>query len=105
MTLTRVRHVGAATIAVAAVTLLPGTAGAHPVDCDSGPLAVAPTAERFSSDWTASNGCTVPSASRTESDALASSMARPVPLADRGAGSFKQVGHEPLLDRGMNSAI
>jgi len=105
MTHTRMRGAGAALMASAALALVPGTAGAHPVDCDSGPLAVAPTAERFSSDWTASNGCTVPNASRTESVALASSMARPVPLADRRTGSFKQVGHEPLLDRGMNSAI
>jgi hypothetical protein len=99
-----VRGAGPAAIAMAALGLLPALAGAHPVDCDSGPLATAPTAERFSSDWTAANGCTAATPDRTDG-AAAASMMRPVPLADRKTGSLRQVGHEPLLNRGMNSAL
>ena len=103
MGITRLRGPVAAAAACAAVALLPGSAGAHPVDCDSGPLAAAPTAERFSSDWTASNGCTISPADRSAEVGIA--QAAPAPVAAPRSGSFKQVGRNPLMNRGMNAAI
>jgi hypothetical protein len=103
MTRRRVGHVCAAAIVLAAVALLPASAGAHPADCDDTVLTVAPAAERFD-DW-AGNACTSAAAARSFDDsgdrfARASSTSR-----HPKKGAFKQVGHEPLADRGMNAAI
>ena len=103
MRITRLRGLVVAAAACAAVALLPGSAGAHPVDCDSGPLAAAPTAERFSSDWTASNGCTISPADRSAEVGIAE--AAPAPVVAPRSGSLKQVGRNPLMNRGMNAAI
>ncbi len=43
MTHSRVRHVCASAVALAAVTLLPAAAGAHPADCDDTVLTAACT--------------------------------------------------------------
>jgi hypothetical protein len=103
MGITRLRGLVVAAAACAAVALVPGSAGAHPVDCDSGPLAAAPTAERFSSDWTAANGCTIAPADRSAEVGMA--QAAPAPVAAPRSGSLRQVGRNPLMNRGMNAAI
>jgi LVIVD repeat-containing protein len=99
MTHGRVRHVCAAAIAVAVVMLLPASAGAHPVDCDTATWTSAPSADRYT-DW--SGGCGSSSAT-TSSSYGARTRAHSASHPRRG--SFKQVGHNPLLNRGMNAAI
>jgi hypothetical protein len=104
MTPIRVRSAFAVAFSAAAVLLLPAGAGAHPVDC-AAVITEPPSAERYA-DWTAPNGCTNPSrADRAEGAALAESAARPEPVEDPKSGSFAEVGHEPLLNRGMNAAL
>jgi hypothetical protein len=80
---------------MAAVALLPASAGGHPADCTTA-LAEAPTTDRFA-DW---NGCgnqaTWGTAARATKRAAATHGKR---------GSLRQVGHESLLNRGMNAAI
>jgi hypothetical protein len=96
MTYRRGRRVGVAAIAFAAVALLPGSAGAHQADCSTG-LAEAPTTDRLFAAW---KGCE--SAATSRGDDRTASRAR----ATQGErGSFKQVGRNPLKDRGMNAAI
>jgi hypothetical protein len=95
MTYTRARHVGVAAIAFVAVALLPGSVGAHPADCTPA-LAEAPTTDRFA-DW---SGCG--SAATWSGDARPSQRAR---AAHGERGSFRQLGHNPLRNRGMNAAI
>ena len=89
------RRACVATIAVAAVALLPAMAGAHPADCTTA-LAEAPTTDRFA-DW---NGCGNQAAWGT-GDQSADTAA----VAHGKRGSIQQVGHEPLENRGMNAAI
>jgi hypothetical protein len=109
MTHIRVRHVCAAAIAAAAVMVLPGTAGAHPVDCDTG-LTASPTVG-WPADW-AEDLCdpnaraAAPAAGGSQS-AFVESAAAAAPAISRKAmpGRFKEVGHEPLMNRGMNSAL
>ncbi|MGH2946323.1 MAG: LVIVD repeat-containing protein [Solirubrobacteraceae bacterium] len=113
MTHSRVRPVCAAAIAVAAVAVSPGPAGAHPVDCVSGALATAPHAD-WLAGWTAEDGCTSaadsdarPAAAASEGTdnvAPAASTAK-LDARKRKTGSFRQVGHDPLMSRGMNAAI
>jgi LVIVD repeat len=98
MTHRRVRHVCAAAIAVAVVTLLPASAGAHPVDCDGATWTSAPSADRYT-DW--SGGCGSSSARTSSYDAQPRARTSSHPRR----GSFKQVGHHALLNRGMNAAI
>jgi hypothetical protein len=88
------QRLGVAAIALAALVLLPATAGAHPADCDPA-LAEAPTTDRFA-DWGGCHGAWT--GGRTaEPTARATATGR--------RGSLRQVGHEPLLNRGMNAAI
>jgi hypothetical protein len=97
------RRAFAAAIAVAAVSLLlPASAAAHPRECDTTALATAPTADRFA-EW-GPGGCR---------SAGAVSYASPSDRSrdERGKGkrpkrgSFREIGHEPLENRGMNAAI
>jgi hypothetical protein len=104
MTHRRARHACAAAIVFAVVTLTPGLAGAHPAECDTTPLAQSPTTERLAL-WT--DGCARPTEARefgasaeTETAARRTDQDRPPK-----EGSLRQVGHEPLMDRGMNAAI
>jgi hypothetical protein len=105
MTHRRTRHVCAAAIAFAAVTLMPGSAGAHPADCDTTALAVAPTADQFAG-WEAGTGC---NAARSFDDSAAAPSESTARTSSRGGrpkrGSLRQVGHDPLMRRGMNAAI
>jgi hypothetical protein len=94
MTHRRVRHVCATTVALAAVFLLPATAGAHP--SDDTVLTKAPT----SADWGYGSACG--GARPVAPDQATRPTSRP---AHAKRGSLKQVGHEPLLGRGMNAAI
>ena len=90
------RRACVAAIAFAAVALLPATAGGHPADCSTA-LAEAPTTDRFA-DW---KGCG-DQAAWNAGDTQSSKRAR---VAHGKRGSLRQVGHEPLLNRGMNAAI
>ena len=95
MTHRRGRHLGVAATALAAVALLPAAAGGHPADCDPA-LAEAPTTDRFA-DWSGCHGAATSWDAGGDSKARASTHGR--------RGSLRQVGHEPLLNRGMNAAI
>ena len=90
-----------AAMAFAAVALLPGTAGAHPVDCDDTVLTEAPSAERYVT-W--AGGCTDGAAAGAYEDEAAPARAAEVRQGPK-TGSLRQVGHEPLMARGMNAAI
>jgi hypothetical protein len=117
----RVGPVYAAAIAFAALALSPGSAGAHPADCaGASPLISPPLAVSFA-DWTVD--CVHAAAARGSADSdvdqagsalesidnavLASNTAdrasADAPKAKRG--ELRQVGHEPLMGRGMNAAI
>ena len=88
------RRVCVAATALVTVALLPANAGAHPADCATA-AAEAPTTDRFA-NW---NGC---------GGATAQAQARPTKRARARHGQrgrLKQVGHNPLLNRGMNAAI
>src|SRR3954453_1011735 len=101
----RARAVYAVGMLCAAVLLAPASAGAHQPDCSgSYVLTPAPSADLFT-DWTGEDrGCVIPAgstntaaASRDENVVTAS--------AKPAGGSFTQVGHNPLMRRGMNAAI
>jgi hypothetical protein len=95
------RRVCAAAIAFAAFVFLPAPAGAHPGECDTA-LATAPTVVQYA-DWTAGpGGCSV---TATPASFERPARAAAAQSADRERGRFRTVGHEPLLDRGMNAAI
>jgi hypothetical protein len=99
MTHRRGRHLGVAATVLAAVALLPASAGGHPVDC--GPaVAESPTTDRFA-DWSGCNGAVTSWSSGRETKKASARVSR----SDRRRGSLKQVGHEPLMNRGMNAAI
>jgi hypothetical protein len=104
MTHRHARDVCAAALAFAAITVLPGSAGAHPVDCDTTTLTEAPSAERFTHLATATGDCTIEAAVETSDTAGEPPRATSVPRHPK-AGSLRQVGHEPLMGRGMNAAI
>jgi hypothetical protein len=108
----RVRPVCAAAIAAGALALSEGSAGAHPADCPGAlPMTAAPIAVTFA-DWTvdcthgAADAGAAP-AGGFESVALAADAAAPAPAAapKPSTGELRQVGHEPLMNRGMNAAI
>ncbi len=114
MTQSCVRHVCVAVIAIAAVAVSPGLAGAHPVDCHTA-LTASPTAA-WPADWVpADDSCmNVPAVRGFDTSAsqatgnvtLASNTTRSAPVvAGKHKGGLTQVGHEPLLNRGMNAAI
>src|SRR5262245_65863218 len=98
MTHRRAHHVCAAAVALAAVFLLAAAAGAHPADCDDTVLTKAPT----SADWGYGSACGGPRPSAPYEAQPTHAVGRP---ANAKRGSLKQVGHEPLLGRGMNAAI
>ena len=117
----RVRPACAAALALAALALSPGSAGAHPADCaGASALTSAPIAVSFS-DWTvdcshtaAVNGAADSDAESaagaddgTQNVALAATTPEPAAVAPPSAkaGKMTQVGHEPLMHRGMNAAI
>jgi hypothetical protein len=113
MTHSCVRHVCAAAIAFAAVALSPGSAGAHPVDCQT--AVTAPPIATWPADWAPEDDdcANVPARSQagassaTGNTALASSTATSARIGARKhkPGRLTQVGHEPLMSRGMNAAI
>ena len=98
----RVRRVLAGASALAAVALLPlSSAGAHPVDCNTG-VTAAPAAVTFA-DWT--DGCRY-DAAPVAGDSTQPAVAQTATSAgNRPRGRLRQVGHEPLMNRGMNAAI
>jgi hypothetical protein len=95
----------AAAIAFAALGLTPGSAGAHPEGCaPASALTTGPTATSLA-DWTARrDGCTN-AATAGRAAAPAAPQPAPAPAAAKQGGSFTQVGHNPLMKRGMNAAI
>src|SRR5688572_19596619 len=95
----RVRHACVAAIAFAAVALLPATAGAHCATTST--LTAGPSGERYTA-WTGGNDCT--STTSTRAAATAAPAVKPPPV-DAKAGTLTQVGHNPLMNRGMNAAI
>jgi hypothetical protein len=100
-------HVVSIAGVICAVSLLvPVSAGAHQPDCTgSYVLTPAPSADLFS-DWTGEDrGCVIP-ASAADTAAAAPSGEQVVTASAKPAGgSFTQVGHNPLMRRGMNAAI
>src|SRR4051794_27558902 len=111
----RVHAVCAAAAFCGAFALAPASAHAHPRDCATGTSVItpAPSADLWN-DWTGEErGCITPSAlssitaqpatagaSETgPASAVTAAAAKPAP------GSFTQVGHNPLMRRGMNAAI
>ena len=113
----RVRPICAAALAFAALALSPGSAGAHPADCAGATaLTSAPIAVSFA-DWTVD--CSHATAERVVADsdvttlagtqnvafATSASSARRSAPREREDGRLTQVGHEPLMNRGMNAAI
>ena len=99
------RRTGLAAGAVAlAFAALPAAAQAHPVDCSGAHLEQAPSGERWI-DWGGgSDGC-VTAASEKASARDAAAPVNSSAAGDRPQGSFRQIGHEALRDRGMNAAI
>ena len=94
----RARYACGTVIACAALALLPATAGSHPAGCTGNAEMAAPTAEF--PNWAGNDACT-PAAPVSGDDGGQPARSGGAPKA----GSFKQVGHEPLFNRGMNAAI
>jgi len=106
--MSRIRvHVSlAAAVVCAALLLVPVPAGAHPPDCsgETSVLTPAPSADLFE-DWTGEDrGCVVADVPGANGDAPAENVTTAA-AAKPAAGSFAQVGHNPLKHRGMNAAI
>ena len=102
--MTHKHRVAAMAAALAALAALPAAAPAHPVDCSGFELAAAPSGERYI-DWGGgSDGC-VTAASEKASARDAAPPTNSSAAGDRAQGSFEQVGHDPLRNRGMNAAI
>src|SRR5687767_4737713 len=98
----RGRYRAAAIAALAAFAALPAAASGHPADCGMD-LTRAPSGERWV-DWGGgSDGCVTTSSEQAAGPALEPAAASAA--GDRPTGSFRQVGHEPLRNRGMNAAI
>ena len=90
--------------ALAAMAAVPAAAPAHPVDCTGFELEAAPSGERYI-DWGGgSDGC-VTAASEKASARDAAPPVNSSAAGDRPQGSFEQVGHESLRNRGMNAAL
>jgi LVIVD repeat-containing protein len=108
MTDRRVPYVCAAALALALATLPAGLAGAHSVDCDT----VKPSAlVGWPADWAeqdtgCNNGYAPPTSGGPATSPMTTSMTAPPVAANRHTpGRLRQVGHESLKGRGMNSAI
>ncbi len=99
------RRTGLAATAVGLVlAALPAAAQAHPVDCSGSTSMQAPSGERWI-DWGGgSDGCVTVGIRAGGARRQRQRQGRPA--ARRPAqGSFRQVGHESLRNRGMNAAI
>ena len=81
MTHTRVRFVCAAALVLAAI--LPGSAGAHPVDCEDQGLAATPAAG-WPADWAADDLCRDPVRSGGADATVEQNAARALEISDRG---------------------
>ena len=112
MTLRRVRRLCAAAIAFAAIALPPGSAGAHPADC-APTLTAAPSPSGSPTGRDGRRGRAAPRSRRraggqapttSRSPRTRPTRRRSTARAGRPA-RFKQVGHDPLMSRGMNAAI
>jgi hypothetical protein len=104
---TGVRHALTAAIALGVMAVAAGPAGAHPADCSGTTAVTAAATAGWPADWAAGDdGCASAPAvvpfDGTEEPAppRASAIAAGPPNGD-----LKQVGHEPLMNRGMNAAI
>src|SRR5215216_5856842 len=97
-------HRAAAAVALAALAALPAAVSAHPAGCGtSRDLSTAPSGERWV-DWGGgSDGCVTTASQQAAGPDLTPAAASEA--GDRPTGSFRQVGHEALLNRGMNAAI
>jgi hypothetical protein len=93
--------VGVAALALLAVALVPSTAGAHCVD-GSG-LVETLEAELYRS-WSSSGDSCANDGRAVQTTAAAPVLAAGAPAKPK-SGSFTQVGHNALLNRGMNAAI
>ena len=102
MAYVRVRHAVAGAIAFAAVALLPlSSAGAHPLDCTTTVTAAASPVS-----WTlGEDGCANEAADVAVDNRAADAGAVRLERRKDRRGRLTQVGHEPLLNRGMNAAI
>ncbi len=113
----RIRRLCAVAIAAGAVAGAPGSAGAHPADCSGGrALTPTPTSERVT-DWVAEDRCGKGAA--RVADSSGAGRATATARAGRSATTreatraqvrprqrgLRQVGHEPLLNRGMHAAL
>ena len=92
----------AGAIAFAAVALLPlSSAGAHPLDCTTTVTAAASPVS-----WTlGEDGCANEAADVAVDNRAADAGAVRLERRKDRRGRLTQVGHEPLLNRGMNAAI
>ena len=86
-----------------------GSAGAHPAACTADwDTTAAPTAAWFA-NWTAEGGrCSSAATARQPQPAAADTAPASQQAAAKGErkrGSLRQVGREPLMNRGMNAAI
>jgi hypothetical protein len=99
MIIRRVRHACAVTIAAGALGVAAGPAGAHPADCGGpGVLSAAPT-DNWYMHWAGEDCRVAPYAG------IAPATARTSAVAGEKKGKLRQVGHDPLMSRGMNAAI
>ena len=105
MAYVRVRHAAAGAIAFAAVALLPlSSAGAHPLDCTT-TVGAAPTAALPASWAVGEDGCANEAAAVAADDRAARAKTVRFDRRKDKRGRLTQVGHDPLLNRGMNAAI
>jgi hypothetical protein len=101
MTHRRTRRAAAVAAALAAFAALPAAVSAHPADCGRD-LTRAPSGERWV-DWGGgSDGCVTTASEQAAGPSMAPAAASE---ADGPTGSFREIGHEPLRNRGMNAAI
>jgi hypothetical protein len=105
MTHTRRNRAAALAAVLAGLAALPAAAAAHPADCGTAKeISAAPSGERYI-DWGGgSDGC-VTAASEQASARSAGPPMNASTAAGRKKGEFKEVGHEPLRNRGMNAAL
>jgi hypothetical protein len=103
MTQSPVRYVCATVVAVAALGITAGWAAAHPVECTGG--LKAPPAAGWFSGWNDDGACTSAVEEANARAAAEDARRAPARTAEAGGGDLRQVGHEPLMSRGMNAAI
>jgi hypothetical protein len=104
MTRRRLRRAGTAGVVLAALAL-PGTTVAHPVDCDTAAAMSSASGARLA-DWTRGDGCANATGGAVEITAAQDTGAAQAPIvAGPKSGAFRQVGRNPLMNRGMNAAI